>query len=764
MRLALVTCSLVFLVAAVASAEERKDRRPELGFERTEDGREASVRDPLHGSADGTLVRDSVVVHSGRFSCRIDRTKPGSADFSTVTFAQDVDFTGKSIELRGWLRREGVAQWTGLWLREDASGGSVQFDNMQGRGLNGTADWTEFRITLPLDVRARKLVFGALLAGSGRVWVDDLQLLVDDKPLSELPLKPRALTVLDRDTSFVSGSRIELAQANRAQVENLVLLGKVWGFLKYHHPAVVRGERHWDFDLFRVAPRVIAAKDAAAAQRVLSAWIDSLGPVPPCSSCVQLPAGRPLAPRLGWLGDRKRLGSRLSAQLVQIHKNRPDVSEQFFVSFAPGVKNPDLANELGYARQTQPDAGYRLLALYRLWNIIEYWSPYRDLADADWDGVLREFIPRFLAASTTPDYKRELISLIARVRDTHANLWSGLDTQPPVGTSSLPVSVRFIEGKAVVTAYPNPRLGPASGLRVGDVITHLDGVAVDSLVARLRPLYPASNDAARLRDIARSLTRGAAGAAEVSIQRDGQPLAVRPERVANDSLDRQGERKHDHAGPTFRRLSNDVAYLKLSTVKASELNDYLSGTKGARCLIIDLRNYPSEFMVFALGQHLVRDTTEFVKFTVGDAKNPGSFGFGDPLVLVPVAPVIECPVAILIDEVTQSQAEYTTMAFRSRPGTIVVGSQTAGADGNVSRFALPGMQSTMISGIGVFYPDGRPTQGIGIVPDVEVRPTIAGVRAGRDELLEAAVRRVLGRDLTAAELAALDGPGSKPAP
>jgi C-terminal processing protease CtpA/Prc len=764
MRLVPVTCSLMLLVALVACAAERKDRRPEFGFERTEGGREATARDQLPGSSDGTLIRDSVVVHSGRFSCRIDRTKPGTYDFSTVTFAQDVDFTGKTIELRGWLRRDSVVQWTGLWLREDASGGPVQFDNMQDRGLNGTADWTEFRITLPLDARARSIYFGALLAGPGRVWVDELELLVDGKPLIEAPQKTRALSVLDRDTSFVSSSRIELAQANRAQLDNLVLLGKVWGFLKYHHPTVVRGNRHWDFDLFRVAPRVITAKDAAAAQRALSAWVDSLGAVPPCSTCVSLPSGRALAPRLGWLADKKRLGGRLSAQLVQIHKNRPDVSEQFFVSFFPGVGNPDLGNELGYKSQIQPDAGYRLLALFRLWNIIEYWSPYRDLADPDWDGVLREFIPRFLAASTTPDYKRELIALIARVRDTHANLWSGLDAQPPVGKANLPVSVRFIEGKAVVTAYPNSRLGPASGLRVGDVITHLDGVAVDSLVASLRPLYPASNEAARLRDIARSLTRGEAGTAEVSILRDGQPLSLRPERVRSDSLDRGRDWKHDQEGPTFRRLSDDVAYLKLSSVRPSEVDDYVKGTKGARCLIIDLRNYPSDFMVFALGQHLVKDTTAFVKFTVGDAKNPGSFGFGEPLVLVPVAPVIECPVAILIDEVTQSSAEYTTMAFRSRPGTVVVGSQTAGADGNVSRFDLPGAQRTMISGIGVFYPDGRPTQGIGIVPDLEVRPTIAGIRAGRDEVLEAAVRRVLGRDITPAELASLAGPGAKPSP
>ena len=45
----------------------------------------------------------------------------------------------------------------------------------------------------------------------------------------------------------------------------------------------------------------------------------------------------------------------------------------------------------------------------------------------------------------------------------------------------------------------------------------------------------------------------------------------------------------------------------------------------------------------------------------------------------------------------------------------------------------------MISGLGVFYPDHRPTQRVGIVPDVVVRPTIEGIAAGRDEVLEAAV-------------------------
>ena len=100
------------------------------------------------------------------------------------------------------------------------------------------------------------------------------------------------------------------------------------------------------------------------------------------------------------------------------------------------------------------------------------------------------------------------------------------------------------------------------------------------------------------------------------------------------------------------------------------------------------------------------------------------------------------------------------MAFRAVPGAVVVGSTTAGADGNVSSFALPGGLSTMISGIGVFYPDKKPTQRIGIVPDVVVRPTVTGIRAGRDEVLEEALRQILGSATSSDEIQKMARPSA----
>ena len=757
-------CGAISLFAAGAAADTRVDRRPELGFERNWNGEPASAKDRLDGGPASTMSRDSVIVHSGRFSCRMDRVDGSEGTFSTATFQQSVDFAGQTIELRGWLRRDHVNGYVGLWLREDGPSGVLQFDNMASQALNGTAEWTEYSIKLPLDAKTRVLYFGALIVGTGRLWADDLQLLVDGKPLADVPAKPKPITVLDRDTTFTASSGITLTQPSRAQVENLVLLGKAWGFLKYHHPAVVHGDRQWDFDLFRVTPSVLAAKDAASAQRSLSAWIDSLGPVPACTTCVELPAGRTLSPRLGWLSDRKRLGARLSDQLLLIHRNRPDVTEQFFVTQYPKVGNPDFGVELAYPQQREPDAGYRLLALYRFWNMVEYWFPYRDLIEGDWDACLREFVPRMLGATTREAYLRESMALIARVSDTHANLWSSIREQPPGGSAALPVALRFIQGQAMVVDYTNPRLGPASGLKVGDIVTAIGGVPVSALVQRWRPMYAVSNDAARMRDMARGLARGEPGPAKLSVHRGSEKLEIEAQRVPADSLDHTRDSVHDHAGPAVRRLSPDLAYLRLSKILQTDVASYLGAMQGAKCVVIDMRNYPSDFPIFALGQHLVRTRTPFAKFSVGDLRNPGSFSMRDTVSLEPSTPYVEGALVLLVDEVTQSSAEYHAMAFRSRPGTLVVGSQTAGADGNVSRIPLPGGEHTMFSGIGVFYPDGRPTQRIGIVPDLEVKPTIAGIRAGRDEVLEAAVRRALGRDITAAELASLAGPVEPPTP
>lgn len=134
------------------------------------------------------------------------------------------------------------------------------------------------------------------------------------------------------------------------------------------------------------------------------------------------------------------------------------------------------------------------------------------------------------------------------------------------------------------------------------------------------------------------------------------------------------------------------------------------------------------------------EPTEFVKFSVGSMINPGEFIFNQPLLVGGKRnDNYKNKIVIIINELTQSSAEYHTMAFRVAPNAIVLGSTTAGADGNVSTIILPGNIRTLISGIGVYYPDGTETQRVGIIPDLEMKPTIKGIRNGEDELLDKAI-------------------------
>lgn len=532
-----------------------------------------------------------------------------------------------------------------------------------------------------------------------------------------------------------AGSRIRLQQLRPVQIENLAVTGKVWGFLKYHHPAVTGGQPSWDDDLLQILPDVLAATDRAAADAVLHRWITSLGPLADCQPCVRMePRDFQLLPDLAWLQDT-RLNAALRSDLDNVYRHRS--GNQFYVALAPHIDNPLFDNEPAYKALTFPDAGYQLLGLFRFWNIVQYWAPYRDQTGADWNAVLEDSIASVALAQDRPAYELAMLTVIARLHDTHANLWSSLEMRPPAGPCKLPVRLRFIEGQATILGLTD---GASSALQPGDVVEAFDGVTIARLVDAWRPYYADSNEPARLRDMVETMTRGACASVQVQVRRDDGAYTFAIPRVARTR--RWTAVTHDRPGATFQMLTDDVAYIKLSSIKRADIPGYMERAAHTKGLIVDIRNYPSEFVPFALGQYFIDKPTPFARFTNGDLANPGGFKWGQGAALQPQAARYTGKVMILVDETAQSQSEYTAMALRAGPRAQVVGSTTAGADGNVSPIPLPGGLQTMISGLGVFYPDKRPTQRIGIVPDIVVTPTRAGLRAGRDEVLDAAMREI----------------------
>ena len=95
--------------------------------------------------------------------------------------------------------------------------------------------------------------------------------------------------------------------------------------------------------------------------------------------------------------------------------------------------------------------------------------------------------------------------------------------------------------------------------------------------------------------------------------------------------------------------------------------------------------------------------------------------------------------AFLINAYAISAAELQLSFFAYSGHGTFIGQPTSGANGDINQLRLPSGRSVTWTGMIAEWSEDDPFHGIGILPDIEVHPTLAGVIEGRDEILEAAV-------------------------
>jgi C-terminal processing protease CtpA/Prc len=572
------------------------------------------------------------------------------------------------------------------------------------------------------------------------MWLDDLKVTIDGTDIRDLKPYKRKPFPAEKDHEFDTGSKIVFPDLNEQKITDLELLGKIWGFLKYHHPQIGQRKYNWDYELFRILPSYLEANDNEKRDRILLKWIGKYGNIPACKTCEETPEDAFLKPDFSWI-DNSDMNQKLKSLLHNIYLNRYN-GIHYYIHMPTDIRNPMFMNENAYSEMPYPDTGFRLLALYRYWNMIHYFDPTKYMTDKDWNLVLKEYIPLFMEAKNELEYELSVTQIIGEICDTHADLWGGGDKIDSLrGNWIAPVKVQFIEDKFVVTGYyeypnyDNDKFKKQIGLEIGDIITHIDGKSVESIIDSIRRYYPASNEAARMRNIAYDLLRSGTNMIHldyISFEQKKQKEVTLYGRnhlnmLENDNL------------KCYKLLDGNIGYITLKSIKDEDVPMIKKEFKYTKGIIIDIRNYPSANIWFSLYPYFVSSSTPFVKYTNGNANNPGEFTFRNETDINKADETYTGKLVVIVNEITQSSAEYTAMAFRAGANTTVIGSTTAGADGNVSKIELPGGLWTRISGIGIYYPDGKETQRIGIVPDIEVKPTIKGIREGRDELLEKAI-------------------------
>ncbi len=683
-------------------------------------------------------IASDTVCREGNYSVKVS-SNGKAPEFGCCAYKLPVDFKANRITLEGFMKVENVSDGqAGLLLRIDGNGSTLAFDNMHQKKINGTKDWEYYSTTLQFPDGAENIYIGGILSGKGTAWFDRFQLIIDGKDYHYIKPEEKQVFNADIDKEFDYGSALRLRNLDEWQVKNLALLGKSWGFLKYYHPEIAKGNYNWDYELFRFLPGYLNVNTVEQRDVLLVNWINSLGDISEVDE--ELPQQEVvLKPDFSWM---ENLNAELQDVLQNVYDNRRQKDEHYYFRLVPNVGNPVFTNENAYAAMSYPDDGFRLLTLFRYWNIIEYFFPYKHLIDKNWDKVLEEYISEFIAAKDELEFEKAAIRIIAEVKDTHANLRGGANKiNEQKGIFFPPVRVGFVENKLVVTDFYQDEHKRTSGLKIGDVITHINGNAVEAIIDSLNPYYPASNQPTRLRNIAADILRSADNRIEISFVSEGNRKDMDLELYPATDLNYYGLYKKPE-GSCFKILEDNIGYVFLGTIKNEDIERIKVELKDTKGIIIDIRNYPSAFVPFALGSFFCSEQKPFAKFSKVNRLTPGEFSFTQTLNIPASAKPYEGKLVVIVNEISQSQAEYTAMGFRAGDNTTIIGSTTAGADGNVSPIMLPGGLGTAISGIGVYYPDGTETQRVGIVPDIEVKPTLKGIKEGRDELLEKATELI----------------------
>lgn len=524
------------------------------------------------------------------------------------------------------------------------------------------------------------------------------------------------------------------------ETQKLESLCRVWGFLKYYHPHVAKGNLNWDKQLFQKIDELDSINDKEALNNFYADWIKSLGEVAPCKECSVKDDKVYFLKNfdLSWIDNHQIFSRDLSQKLHYIENNR-NLNDNHY--FGKGGRKIYFRNEKSYGSKFT-SKNISLLELFRYWNYVEYFFPYKYETDQNWNDVLTEMIPKFLMIDRDESYHLTLAELVTKTDDSHAYLSSKEIQFHQYGTRRVPAEYSYAEGKLVITKINATRFRDKSLLQVGDVIYDIEGKTIPQIVNSFGKYIPASNSWGKFNKAKSKLLFSNSDSISIKIEREGQNLEIKTKTYfAKDIIQ---EKITTPRKWKFIDYEKKIGYVNMGIIDKKDLNEMYNSLQSAKSIIFDLRNYPKQ-TIEPLSNLLLPQSSVYYQFTFPDTRYPGKFYSRKNSIGRKNPEYYKGNVIVLIDENTQSQAETTTMMFKQHPNAKIIGSNTSGANGDIIMFKIADLE-TRFTGLGAYYPDGRETQRIGITPDILIKPTVKGLKNGKDEVLEMALEYIKNTD------------------
>jgi len=672
-------------------------------------------------------------------------------------------YRGKRVRLRAAVRAEvsGFRNQAQLWLRvvrKDNQPGF--FDSMGDRPVT-QREWRDYEIFGEVAEDAVTIDLGLMLVGNGRAWLDAVSFEVIGKAgegnQPARPLRGRAL-------------------------DNLVAFTKLLGYVRYFHPSEEAAKMNWERFAIEGVQVVEEAKSPAELAQALEKLFQPIAPAvrvfptgqPPTRGAeLAPPKDAPAANFVAWYHFGVGTGSPLSIySSVRANKKEPPQPPPFWK--LPEAKLPDhtrpFAADLGAGvscsvplalyvdgKSTVPrttalakapvssrpqgfipsgnDRSTRLAAAALAWNVFQHFYPYFDVVKTDWPAELRRALTKAATDADERAFLDTLRRLVAGLHDGHGSVSFG----GAPWRSFPPLRWEWIEERLVVTQVAPNKTG---SLKPGDVVVKVNGRSVPEALADLEQLISGATPQWKRYIALINLAEGAKDS-EIALDvltRPGEAQTVRVRRT----LDISGFQDQREASPAkIEAIKPGFMYVNLDRITDKEFEAALPKLQKAKGIIFDLRGYPrlSTSPIAHLIDKPVTSPQWHVPVTLYPDRQNVAFAFSNWQVQ-PKEPRFTAKVAFLTDGRAISYAETYLGMIEHYKLAAIVGGATAGTNGNINPFTLPGGYRVVWTGMKVLKHDGSRHHGLGIQPTVPVARTIRGVAQGRDEVLERALEIV----------------------
>jgi hypothetical protein len=519
----------------------------------------------------------------------------------------------------------------------------------------------------------------------------------------------------------------------KTTIAQLATLGKVWGFLKYFHPAVAKGNPDWDSALLRMIPLAEKAGSKPKFDSLLETWYRSL------------PAAQLATTPVSWKADsivrtfteqdiqRFAVSKWLKEQLVQLYLYHLPNTNRYATRYYNGYRYDHIIHdEKAYDKPLCPTRSVRVLTLFRYWNTINYFYPHRARIP-QWDTVLTAYIRPFLQADNVNQYQQAVLELIHELPDSHSFI-----DGPGINDKFPPFRIDHVKAGYLVSESDDSVV-KRWDIRVGDEIIIVNGKSVQQRETELLKITTGTNTPSLYRNIARGLLVNGDSIAQVGLKRKRE-LITRTVALHNWEGDSKIPRS---SKPLWEELEKGIWYVRFCRIKnADTVRQLFSDIHNARAVIWEMRGYPNYNVSVALNKFLFAVKTTFSAQQNAWDYYPGAFVKSSSDYFIPEgkeAMIYNGPLIILVDERTQSLSESVTMTLKQRANSYIIGRQTAGTTGNITWLTLPGALEVSYTGVGVVGVQGSFHQGNGIKIDLEVPTNREYLLQGRDPIQEKAL-------------------------